>query len=203
MMPADLYLNQIDPCRYWPANAPIQCEDFLAQLKKETPYANEYPFLTSSQLQAFRVVLEADKYLPPIPQLTMPQPMEAGLYPINDPDKNSLVIVSGNNRYTFELLASIWAQGTTPAYLLLVDCLGNTVDMAVFYGDFTSGRLLKILKETGLEEKVAHRHIIVPGYTKALSQDFVKSTGWEVEVGPVCAVELPLYLGDRWIFSTL
>ena len=110
-----------------------------------------------------------------------------------------MVSVSGNNRYTFELLASIWTQGKTPAYFLVVDCLGNTVDMAVLFGDFTSGRLLQILEETGLEEKVVHRHMIVPGYTKSLARDFVEATGWEVEVGPVCAVELPLYLGDRWL----
>jgi len=203
MMPANLYLNQIDPCHYWPANATIQCENFLSQLRTGTLSTKEYPFLTTNQLQAFKTVLEAETYLPPIPQLTIPQPVEAGLFPINEPDRNSIVIVSGNNQYTFELLASIWAQGITPAYFLLLDCLGNTVDMAVLYGDFTSGRLLHILKETSLEEKVAHRHLIVPGYTRSLAQDFAKATGWEVEVGPVCAVELPLYLEDRWLFPSI
>lgn len=158
-------------------------------------------FLTSRQLQAFKLVLEAKTYLPSIPQLTIPQPMEEGLFPINEPDEGSLVIVTGNNRLTFEVLATIWAQGVTPAYFLLVDCLGSTVDMAMVYGDFTPTRLAQIVIESGLESRVKHRHMIVPGLTAPLAGDFAVATNWEVEVGPVCAVELPLFLGDRWIFS--
>jgi acetyl-CoA decarbonylase/synthase complex subunit gamma len=127
--------------------------------------------------------------------------MEAGLFPINEPDESSLVIVSGNNRLTFEVLATIWAQGVTPAYFLLVDCLGNTVDMAMVYGEFTAMRLAQMLGTSGLESKVKHRRMIVPGWTAPLANEFAAATNWEVEVGPVCAVELPLFLGERWLFS--
>ena len=127
--------------------------------------------------------------------------MEGCLFPLNEPDENALVIVSGNSKLTFEILATVWAQGITPGYFLLVNCLGNTVDMAVVYEDFTPKRLLQALKESGLEEKVTYRHLIVPGVTAPLLDDFIVATGWEIEVGPICAVELPLFLGERWIFS--
>ncbi|MFC2014294.1 hypothetical protein ACFLU8_05470 [Chloroflexota bacterium] len=201
MQRADLYLTMVDLCRYWPSNVEISCKDFVARLAAGRGDIEGYTFLTSRQLQAFKLVLKAKTYLPSVPQLTMPQPIEKGLLPINEPDGSSLVIVTGNNRLTFEVLTTIWAQGVTPVYFLLVDCLGSTVDMAMVYGDFTPTRLMQIVMESGLESKVKHRHMILPGLTASLAEDFTMATNWEVEVGPVCAVELPLFLGDRWIFS--
>jgi hypothetical protein len=201
MPEADLYLNRIDLCRYWPANTEMSCPDFLTRLAAGKGSVEDCTFLTPRQLQAFKLVLEAKTYLPSVPQLTVPQPTEKGLIPVNQPGEDSLVIVTGNNRLTFEVLATIWAQDVTPAYFLLVDCLGSTVDMAMVYGDFTPARLAQVMVESGLESRVKHRHMIVPGLTASLAADFAVATNWVVEVGPVCAVELPLFLGDRWLFS--
>ncbi|MFC1939252.1 hypothetical protein ACFLXO_01030 [Chloroflexota bacterium] len=201
MQEADLYLTMVDFCRYWPANAEISCDDFMTRLAAGGVNIADYGFLTPSQAHAFKLVLEAKTYLPSVPQLTMPQPMEKGLFPINEPDESSPVIVTGNNRLTFEVLGTIWAHGVTPAYFLLVDCLGSTVDMAMVYKDFTPARLVQAVTESGLERIVRHRHMMVPGFTAPLAKDFAAATNWEIEVGPVCAVELPLFLGDRWIFS--
>jgi len=200
MARADLYLEQENPCSYWPINANTPCEDFIARLKVGGIPEKDYPFLTSKQIQAFKFILDAEVYLPSVPLLAVPQPMQTGLYPINEPDNNSLVIVTGNSQLTFEVLTTIWARGVTPAYFLLVECLGNTVDMAMVYGDFTPERLSQVLGESGLEDKVEHHHMIVPGLTRLLVRDFVKATGWNVEVGPICAAALPLFLGDRWVF---
>jgi CO dehydrogenase/acetyl-CoA synthase gamma subunit (corrinoid Fe-S protein) len=200
MQDADLYLNKVDLCRYWPANAEISCEDFMARLTAEKGDVEDCTFLTSRQVKTFKLVLEAGTYLPSIPQMTIPQPTEKGLVPLNKPDENSLVLVTSNNQQTFEVLATIWAQGSTPAYFLLVDCLGNTVDMAIIFRDFTPARLAQAVMESSLENTVKHRHMIVPGLTAPLADDFTGVTKWEIEVGPVCAVELPLFLGDRWVF---
>jgi CO dehydrogenase/acetyl-CoA synthase gamma subunit (corrinoid Fe-S protein) len=202
MQEADLYLASVDLCRYWPANAEISCQDFLTRLAAVKGNIDDFAFLKAERLQAFKLVLEARNYLPSVPLLTVPQPLEGGLLPVNEPDENSLVIVTGNNRMTFEVLATIWARGVTPAHFLLVDCRGNTVDMAMVYGDFVPARLAQILRASGLESRVKHRHLIVPGLTASLAEDFAVATNWEVEVGPICAVELPLFLGERWIFST-
>lgn len=202
MQEADLYLTQVDICRYWPAGAGLSCKDFIDSRAEGKGSIEDYAFLTPRQAHSFKLVLEANKYLPSVPLLTVPQPIEAGLFPLNEPDESSLVIVSGNNRLTFEVLATIWAQGVTPAYFLLVDCKGSTVDMAMVYGDFTSMRLKQILSTSGLEGKVKHRRMIVPGLTAPLANEFAATTNWEIEVGPVCAAELPLFLGDRWVFSS-
>jgi hypothetical protein len=199
MPQADLYLDTVDLCRYWPGGLQMTCADFMAGWAAGKVNREDYAFLTARQWPAFKLVLEAGAYLPSVPLLTVPQPGEKGLFPINEPDEDSLVIVTGDNRLTFEVLATIWARGITPAYFLLVDSLGSTVDMAMVYGEFTPSRLARAVKETGLESRVKHRHLIVPGLTARLAGEFAAATEWEVEVGPVCAVELPLFLGDRWI----
>jgi hypothetical protein len=200
MMEANLYLDKMDVCRYWPAGVPVTCQECIAKLKTGQVTSKDFDFLTPGKLQALKAAIGAETYLPSAPLLTVPQPVEAGLFPVNEPDENSLVIVSGNNQITFEVLATVWAQGVTPAYFLLIDCLGNTVDMAMVYGDFTPVRLVQALQKSGLEKEVEHRRMIVPGLTAPLAGDFAAATGWEVEVGPVCAAEIPLFLGDRWVF---
>ena len=201
MLRADLYLDKVDLCRYWPVDAAISCQNFLVQMRAGNASIEDCIFLTPQQKRDFKLLLEAEQYLPSVPPATAPQPMDGWLFPMNEPDENALVIVSGNSKLTFEVLATVWAQGITACYLLLVDCLGNTVDMAMVYGDFTAKRLCQAVQKSGLEEKVRHRHMIVPGVTASLVNDFRIATGWEVEVGPVCAAELPLFLGERWVSS--
>jgi len=200
MMKADLYLDQVNLPRYWPADVPVSSDDFMDAVKAGETSIDDYSFLTRQQKQALKLVLDADTLLPEIPLTTMPQPVPAELIPVNMPDDNSLVIATGNSRYTLEVLTTIWSWGNTPAYFLLVDCLGNTADMAMVYGEFTPKRLQNALKKSGLEDIVKHRHLIIPGFAAPLKDDFTRMTGWEIEVGPVCAVELPLFLGDRWTF---
>ena len=201
MVEANLYLDQVDLSRYWPVNATLAYEDFLSDMNAGKTCLDECSFFTPQQIRAFRLVLDAERHLPSVPLVTVPQPIEAELLLVNRPDEDALIIVSGNNKFTFDVLATVWSQGVTPAYFLLVDCLGSTVDMAMVYGDFTPERLIEALKTSGLEKKVRHRRMIAPGLTSPLAIDFSRATNWEIEVGPVCAAELPLFLGDRWVFS--
>ncbi|MDZ4246684.1 MAG: hypothetical protein U1D67_06170 [Dehalococcoidia bacterium] len=198
---ADLYLKQVDLSRYWPADAPVSFRECISGTGKIKACLEGCSFLSSGRLQAFKLALASDDYLPSIPLLTVPQPTDPGLVPVNEPDEDAPVLVTGNNVHTFEVLMAVWSLGITPAYFLLVDTLGNTVDMAMIYGEFRPGKLAESVSAAGLEKRVSHRRLLVPGLTSPLSEKFAEVTGWEVEVGPVCAVELPLFLGDRWRFQ--
>ena len=199
MMDADLYLDRIDISRYWPKNAGISSEKAISDVKAGKTRLEDYSFLSCQQIQAFQLVINAKNYLSPVPMMTVPQPIKAEIIPLNGPDENSLVVVTGNNQHTVNVLTSIWAQGNTPAYFAMVDCLGSTVDMAIVFGDFSPERLQQTLMNYRLGELVSHRHMIVPGLTSPLATYFREATSWEIEIGPVCAVELPLALGNRWI----
>jgi CO dehydrogenase/acetyl-CoA synthase gamma subunit (corrinoid Fe-S protein) len=73
--------------------------------------------------------------------------------------------------------------------------------MAMVYEGFTPARLAQVMEEDVPESRVKHRHMIAPGLAAPPAADFAIATNWEVEVGPVCAVGLPLVLGDRWLLS--
>jgi len=201
MSPLDawLYLDRMDLSRYWPKDAPTGWDQFHTRFKQGNITLEECAFLSPSQRHAFEIALESETYLPRIPSITVPQPITPDLFPLNEPGENAIVLVSANNRLTFDLLATIWSHGLTPAYFLLLDCSGHTVDMAMIFKTFTPERLQASLQKSGLETRVKHRRMIAPGLTAPLAKDFEKATGWQIEIGPVCAAEMPLFLGDRWL----
>ena len=196
---ANLYLDQIDVQRYCLRNTPNASHEHCQARDAET-CLDDCPLLGPPQRQALKIALKAKEYLPSIPAVTVPQPIQPDLISMNEPDENSLVLATANNSLTFEVLTTVWAQGVTPAYLLLVDCLGNTVDMAMVFGEFKPERLKQALTRSGLEVRLSHRRIIVPGLTAPLAERFREATEWDIEVGPICAAELPLFLGDSWVF---
>ena len=106
MQEADLYLTKVDICYYCPEDIRLWCKDFTDRWADGKGSREDHAFQNCRQGRSFELVLEAEKYLPTIPLITVPQPIEAGLFLINDPGEDSLVIVSGNNRLTFEVLTS-------------------------------------------------------------------------------------------------
>jgi len=134
-----------------------------------------------------------------VPLLTHPRPGFSGIVELNEPGPASPVLVSGNNEYTEQVLMTVLGTTVCPFFALFVNTDGNTVDMAMIYKTLTAGRISSALKETGLEEKVTAKELIIPGLAASLKNDIEKSTGWSVRVGPVCAAELPLFLSEIWI----
>ena len=194
---ADLYLDQIDVRRYCRTSAQNRTREHC-RYEEEKTCIDDCPLLEPQQQLALNTVLRAKDFLPSVPSITVPRPIDTGLNPVNNPDGNSMVLVTANSSLTFDVLLAVWSQGVTPAWFLLVDCLGNTVDMAMVFGEFKAERLAQALSGSGAEDQIGHRRMIVPGLTAPLAKDFEKATGWEVEIGPICAAELPLFLGDRW-----
>ena len=196
-----LYLDRMDLSRYWPHNAGIEWDSFIFQFREGRTRIESFSVISPRQREAFKVALEAESYLPVIPSIDVPQPVSPDLIPFNDPDENAPVLVTANNAFTLDVLASVWAQGTTPAWFLLADCEGNTVDMSLVFGKFTPEALLGAIEETGLTGLVAHRTLTIPGLAAPLQKEFTAATGWNIEIGPVCAAELPLFLGKKWQVS--
>jgi len=80
-----------------------------------------------------------------------------------------------------------------------VDCRGDTADMAMIYRSFTPQRLDQSLEVNKLAEKVNHRLLIIPGVLAPMREELAAYLpGWEMEAGPICAGELPLFMGEKW-----
>jgi acetyl-CoA decarbonylase/synthase complex subunit gamma len=55
------------------------------------------------------------------------------------------------------------------------------------------------MKNTGMEGKVKHRRVIIPGQVAVLSGELEETLpGWEILVGPREAVDIPNYLKAMW-----
>lgn len=204
MLLADLYVDKIDLDRYLAAGECraagfADCREFVAALKEGRLRAEDCPGLSAAKRYALSLALRAQEILPPVQSLELPRPVDPELYEINDPDAAALVLVTGNSEFTLTVLTGLLALTISPFYLLLVDCRGDTADMAMIYRSFTPQRLDQSLEAHKLAEKVSHRRLIIPGVLAPLKDELAGYlTGWEIDAGPICAAELPLFLGESW-----
>ncbi len=203
MPAADIYVQRIQwlpyltlaECR---AAGAENCEDFLARLQNRTLSLAEAPGLSPRKRHALQVALQGTDLVPPVEALALPQPTRPGLYDINEPTATSPVLVSGNSEITLTVLTAVLATTVSPFYLLLVDTLGDTLDMALIYERFTPAKIATALEAATVAAKVSHRTLVIPGLATALQEPIAAATGWEVNVGPICALELPLFFGEYW-----
>lgn len=202
MSPLDawLYLDRIEFSRYWPENAELKWDDFYSQFEGGRISVNDCEFLSVQKKQALSLALDASSYLPVVPTVDIPRPITSELVGLNDPDEHSPVLVTANNRFTFEVISTVWSQGITPAWFLLLNCGGNTLDMALVFNKFTPQALEESIKTARLASFVSHRNLLMPGLASTLKDEFESATEWKTEIGPVCAAEIPLFLAERWIF---
>jgi CO dehydrogenase/acetyl-CoA synthase gamma subunit (corrinoid Fe-S protein) len=204
MPPADLYILRmqwlpylsLEECR---AAGAESCEDFLGRLHNQSLNIQEVPGLSPQKRYALEMALRGAELIPPVEALALPQPTRPGLYEINAPGPQAPILVTGNSEITLTVLSAVLAATVSPFYLLLVDTLGDTLDMALIYERFTLARVEAAWHAADLAQKVQHRTLIIPGLAAALAQPLAAAAVWDIRVGPVCALELPLYFGDYWL----
>jgi acetyl-CoA decarbonylase/synthase complex subunit gamma len=124
-----------------------------------------------------------------------PIQMQPGLYPINDPRPDDPVLVTTNFSITYFSVANEVEGSGNRAWLLVTDSEGMSVLTAWAAGKFDADRIAKIIKETGITEKINRKRIVIPGYVAVMMGDVEdKLPGWEVRVGPREAVDIPNYM---------
>lgn len=203
MPDANLYMDRIELAPYL---TPADCRGVEAQngaalaaaLKEGLLRPEDCPGLSPQKRYALSLALRAQEILLSVPSLELPRPLPPNLFELNDPGPDAPVLVTGNSEFTLTVLTGVLATTISPFYLLLIDCRGDTVDMAMIYRSFTPQRLDQALEAQGLARKVEHRRLIIPGVVAPLREELAAYTGWEVQAGPICAAELPLFMGDRW-----
>jgi len=124
-----------------------------------------------------------------------PQAVDAGLYEFGDLDENSPIIVTTNFALTYYTVEGDLKSGKANCYLLVVDTGGRAVDVSVAGNQFTGKAVAELIKEVGIEEKVNHRKLIIPGLGAPVSGEIEDDTGWEVMVGPRDSSEVSDFLG--------
>jgi acetyl-CoA decarbonylase/synthase complex subunit gamma len=121
-----------------------------------------------------------------------------GLYQVNKPGPDAPVLLTVNFSLTFFTLQGYLEASKVPCWLLIVDTEGLSVLTAVAGGKLTEDLIAKSIKESGIEAKVNHHRLIIPGYAAPISGKTEDATGWKVLVGPRDAAEIGEYLEEEW-----
>jgi acetyl-CoA decarbonylase/synthase complex subunit gamma len=127
-----------------------------------------------------------------------PVAVEAGLKVFGSPDADSPVMFTTNFALTYYTVASDIENAKVNAYLLVVDTEGIAVDSAVAGRKLTAEKVADAIKASGIEDKVKHRKLIIPGKSARLSGEIEELSGWEVLVGPRDSSDIPKFLLDKW-----
>jgi acetyl-CoA decarbonylase/synthase complex subunit gamma len=127
-----------------------------------------------------------------------PVAVEPGLKEFGTPDENSPVLFTTNFALTYYTVASDIENSKINAYLIVVDTEGSAVDSGVAGRKLTAERVADAIKATGIESKVKHRKLIIPGKASRISGEIEELTGWKVQVGPRDSSEIPKYIIDKW-----
>ena len=204
MLYADLYVDKIDLAPYLTpedcrgAGAP-NCAQLAAWLKEGSFYLEDLTGLTPGKRYALDLALRAQEVLTPVQSLEFPRPVWPDLFEINDPGPDAPVLVTGNSEFTLSVLTGLLALTVSPFFLLQADTRGDTADMAMIYRSFTPQRLDQALEAHKLADRLSHRQLIIPGVLAPMREELAGYlTAWTIVPGPICAAELPLFLGDSW-----
>jgi acetyl-CoA decarbonylase/synthase complex subunit gamma len=123
-----------------------------------------------------------------------PIQVEPGIYPIGAPGESSPVIITTNFSLTYFTVRGDTEASKTAAHLLIADVDGMSVLTAWAAGKFTGESIARMLSECGIEGKVTHRTLILPGMVARLSGRIEELSKWRVLVGPQESSALPSFL---------
>jgi len=127
-----------------------------------------------------------------------PVAVAPGLKVFGTPDENSPVMFTSNFALTYYTVASDIESNKLNAYLIVVETEGSAIDSGVAGRKLTAERVADALKASGIESKVKHRKIIIPGKASRISGEIEELSGWKVQVGPRDSSEIPKYLIEKW-----
>ncbi len=124
-----------------------------------------------------------------------PMATEQGIYPINNPNENSPVMITTNFSLTYFIVSGEIEGSRLPAWLRIMDCEGLSVLTAWAAGKFVADGIGAFVKKCGIADKVKHRSLIIPGYSASISGELEEELqDWKITIGPREAAHIPAFL---------
>jgi len=124
-----------------------------------------------------------------------PMATTQGIYEINNPDENSPVLITSNFSLTYFIVSGELESSRTPAWLLVLDTEGLSVLTAWAAGKFVADAIGPFVKKVGIEEKIAKKRLIIPGFVASISGELEEELpDWEIVIGPREASYIPSFL---------
>ncbi len=128
----------------------------------------------------------------------VPMQVEQKIYKIGEPMPESPLLITTNFSLTYFIVSGEIENSKVPSRLAVMDCEGLSVLTAWAAGKFTAAKIAQFIKESGVENEINHKELIIPGYVAILSGAIEeKLPGWKITVGPREANGLPAFLRSR------
>jgi acetyl-CoA decarbonylase/synthase, CODH/ACS complex subunit gamma len=123
-----------------------------------------------------------------------PIQVEAKMYEVGAVTPDSPLYITTNFSLTYYIVEGEVETSKIPSYIIAVNTDGISVLTAWAAGKLTGDSIAAAMKKAGVEEKLSHKKVIIPGYVAVLSGAVEEATGgWEVLVGPREAAGIPKY----------
>lgn len=124
-----------------------------------------------------------------------PMQVEEGIYPIGNPGPNSPVMLTTNFSLTYFIVTGEVESSKVDSWLCVMAAEGMSVLTAWAAGKFTPEKIATFIKKSGVNEKVGHNKLIIPGYVAQISGELAEELPeWEVQVGVREAGDIGHYL---------
>jgi acetyl-CoA decarbonylase/synthase, CODH/ACS complex subunit gamma len=128
-----------------------------------------------------------------------PIQVEPKLYSVGEPKSESPVFVTTNFSLTYFIVSGEIENSGASAWLLVPECEGMSVLTAWAAGKFSGTTIGKFAKDIQLDNQVATRAIIIPGFVSQISGDLEESMpGWNVMVGPQDAADIESFVKAKF-----
>jgi len=128
----------------------------------------------------------------------VPLSVKPGLYEVGPVDEKTPIFVTGNSALTYFLVRGD-VEKSGRGYLICVDTEGISVESSVAGRRFTAEKVAEALKSSGVESKVKHKTVIIPGKAARISGELEELLpGWKVYVGPKESSGIPDFIEKVW-----
>jgi acetyl-CoA decarbonylase/synthase complex subunit gamma len=128
-----------------------------------------------------------------------PMTVEEKVYEISKPNEYSPILISTNYALDFFIVSGAIEEANIPAYLCIKDTGGIGVMAAWTSGKFNGEAIADFFNKYGVENKVKHRKLIIPGVAKKLKDELEEELpGWEIIFGPIEGSDIPKFLSEEW-----
>ena len=126
-----------------------------------------------------------------------PMRVETKVYPINNPDENSPVLVTVDFALTYFVVTGELERSKVPCWLVIPDAGGYSVLTSWAAGKFGGSVIGNFVKECGIADMTKNRDLIIPGKVAVIQSDVQDNLpDWNVIVGTAEAMELPKFLKE-------
>jgi len=126
-----------------------------------------------------------------------PMTADEKIYPINNPDENSPVLLTSNFSLTYFIVSGEIEASRVPAWLLVKDTEGLSVLTAWAAGKFSAETIAPFINKCGIAEKIGHKNLVIPGYAASISGELEEELpDWKIRIGPREAAHLAKYLKE-------